>query len=159
MVQRDATAMLQIHGSRPGVVHTRADRDCSLVGALRRGEPTAADSLVATYGDRAFRLAIRITGNAEDAEEVVQDALWSVIRKIEMFRGDSAFGSWLYRVVANAAYQRLRKRRGRSADVSLDTVLPVFDRHGRHAEPVADWSMIPTASSPTRRTGPPTCRS
>jgi RNA polymerase sigma factor (sigma-70 family) len=90
------------------------------------------------YGDRAFRLATRITGHAEDAEEVVQDALWSVIRKIEMFGGDSAFGSWLYRVVANAAYQRLRKRRGRSADVSLDTV---FDQHGRHAEPVADWSM------------------
>jgi RNA polymerase sigma-70 factor, ECF subfamily len=141
MLQRDATAMLQIHGSRSDVGATRADRDCSLVGALRRGEPTAADSLVAAYGDRAFRLAIRITGNAEDAEEVVQDALWSVIQKIEMFRGDSAFGSWFYRVVANAAYQRLRKRRGRSADVSLDTVLPVFDQHGRHAEPVADWSM------------------
>jgi len=140
MLQRDAAAMLQIHGSRPDAGATRADRDSSLVVALRHGEPTAADSLVAAYGDRAFRLAIRITGSAEDAEEIVQDALWSVIRKIETFRGDSAFGSWLYRVVANAAYQRLRKRRGQSADVSLDTVLPVFDQHGRHAEPVDDWS-------------------
>src|SRR5215468_10632688 len=150
MLQRDAAAMLQIHGSRPDAGATRADRDSSLVVALRHGEPTAADSLVAAYGDRAFRLAIRITGNAEDAEEAVQDALWSVIRKIETFRGDSAFGSWLYRVVANAAYQRLRKRRGRSADVPLDTVLPMFDQHGRHAEPVADWSM--SIDDPARQT-------
>src|SRR5262249_4240932 len=134
------TALLDKDGSCPDVVSTRADRDSSLVGTLRRGEQTAADSLVAAYGDRAFRLAIRITGNAADAEEVVQDALWSVIRKIETFRGDCAFGSWLYRVVANAAYQRLRQRRGRRADFSLDAVLPVFDQRGRHAEPVADWS-------------------
>src|SRR5262249_29755693 len=141
MLHHDATAMLEIHGNRLGAVPTRVDRDSSLVAALRRGEPAAADSLVAAYGDRAFRPATRITGNAEDAEEAVQDALWSVIRKIEIFRCDWAFVSWLYRFVAHAAYQALRKRGGRSADVSLDTVLPVFDQHGRHAEPVADWSM------------------
>jgi RNA polymerase sigma factor (sigma-70 family) len=125
MLQHDATPMLEIQGNRLGVVPTRGDRDSSLVAALRRGGTTAADSLVAAYGDRAFRLALRITGSAEDAEEVVQDALWSVIRKIETFRGDSAFGSWLYRVVANAAYQRLRKRRGQSAEISLDTAAAV----------------------------------
>jgi RNA polymerase sigma-70 factor (ECF subfamily) len=110
------------------------------VAALRRGDPTAAEDLVAAYCDRACRLAKRITGNAQDAEETVQDAFLSVIRKIDTFRGDSAFGSWLYRIVANAAYQRCRRRRGRGADVSLDTLLPVFDEHGRHVAPVADWS-------------------
>jgi len=57
----------------------RADRDFDLVEALRLHEPTAAERLVATYGDRAFRLATSITGNAQDAEEVVQDALWTVV--------------------------------------------------------------------------------
>jgi RNA polymerase sigma-70 factor (ECF subfamily) len=139
MFQHDVTGTLEMNGSCP-CVSPRVDRDSGLVEALRRGDPTAADSLVAAYGHRAFRLATRITGKAEDAEEVVQDAFWSVVRKIDTFRGDSAFGSWIYRVVANAAYQRLRKRRGRSAEVSLDDVLPVFDQHGRHAGPVADWS-------------------
>ena len=118
------------------------DRDSGLVAALRRRGPRAAEALVATYGARAYRLAVRITGNAEDAEEVMQDAFWSVVRKIDTFRGDSAFGSWLYRVVANAAYTRVRTRRGRDADLSLDHLLPVFDQHGRHVEPVTDWSVI-----------------
>jgi RNA polymerase sigma-70 factor, ECF subfamily len=119
---------------------TRIDRNGSLVAALRRGDATAAEDLVAAYGHRACRLATRITGNVQDAEEAVQDAFLSVIRKIETFRGDSAFGSWLYRIVVNAAYQRCKRRRGRRADVSLDKLLPAFDEHGRHVAPIADWS-------------------
>src|SRR5213593_3631188 len=118
---------------------TRADRDGHLVEALRRCEPAAAERVVATYGDRAYRLAVGITGSAPDAEEVVQDALWSVIRKIDSFRGDSAFGSWLYRIVANAAYEKLRGRASRRAEVSLEDVLPAFHEDGR-AAPIADWS-------------------
>ena len=97
----------------------RADRDLALLEALRRHESTAAERLLTTYGERAYRLAVGITGNEQDAEEVVQDALWSVVRKIDTFRGESAFGSWLYRVVANAAYQKLRGRQGQRRDVSL----------------------------------------
>ena len=144
-----ATATIEMTRTAP-TVPTRTDRDSSLVTALRRGDPRAVDDLVTTYGARAGRLAMRITGNAEDAEEIVQDAFLSVIRKIDTFRGDSAFGSWLYRIVANAAYQRLRSRRGRSADLSLDDLLPVFDGHGRHVAPVADWSM--SLVDPARQT-------
>src|SRR6267142_3832922 len=119
---------------------TRVDRDHDLLEALRRREPMAAERLVSTYGERAYRLASRMTGNREDAQEVVQDAFWTVVRKIDMFRGESAFGSWLYRIVANAAYQKLRGRQSRSRDLSLDEVLPSFDAQGRHVGPVADWS-------------------
>jgi RNA polymerase sigma-70 factor (ECF subfamily) len=139
----------EMNGSGPSMT-TRIDRDGPLVAALRRGDPTAAGDLVAAYSDRAWRLATRITGNAQDAEEGVQDAFLSVIRRIDTFRGDSAFRSWLYRIVANAAYQHCRRRRGRSADVSLDQLLPVFDEHGRHVAPVADWSM--SVDDPTRQT-------
>src|SRR6266571_7001031 len=96
----------------------RADRDLDLVEALRLHEPTAAERLVATYGDRAYRLATGITGNGQDAEEVVQDACWSVVRKIDLFRGDSTFGSWFYRIVANAAYGKLRRRQNRPRELS-----------------------------------------
>src|SRR3989442_13388645 len=71
-----------------GTLGTRApisrpvDRDHALLEALREGEPTAAERLVTTYGDRAYRLALRITGNRADAEEGVQDALWAGGRMI-----------------------------------------------------------------------------
>src|SRR5215472_12243283 len=99
----------------PGVA--RVDRDAALVERLRRGDPAAPEELLDTYGDRVYRLAIRITGNEQDAEEVVQDALWTAARKIGMFKGESAFGSWLYRITANTAYQKLRGRQSRRHEV------------------------------------------
>ena len=70
----------------------------------------------------------------------MQDVFWTVIRKIDTFRGESAFGSWFYRIVANAAYQKVRGRQSRLAELSLDDVLPLFDEQGRHVAPMADWS-------------------
>jgi RNA polymerase sigma-70 factor, ECF subfamily len=118
-------------------ITSSAHRDRRLVEALRLTEPTAAEDLVDSYGGRAYRLAIGITGNQPDAEEVVQDALWTVVRKIDTFTGGSAFSSWLYRIVANAAYDKLRGRRARRGDCSLDELLAMIDEHG---DSVVDWS-------------------
>jgi RNA polymerase sigma-70 factor (ECF subfamily) len=130
-LERESYAVAKQH-------HT--DRDHDLVEALRLRESRATETLVTRYGERAYRLARRITGNGQDAEEVVQDAFWTVIRKIDTFRGESAFGSWLYRIVANAAYQQLRRRPYCRQDISLDEVLPLLDESGRHVAPAADWS-------------------
>ena len=127
----------------------RVDRDARLVEGLRRSEDDAVEALVTTYQARAYRLAIGITGNAQDAEEVVQDAFWSVVRRIETFRGQSAFGSWLYRIVANGACAKLRRRRPQRAEIALDEVLPVFNEDGRHVAPVVDWSE--SLDDPCRR--------
>lgn len=118
----------------------RVDRDAGLVESLRRQDKGAAEALVATYGDRVYRLAMRITGNEQDAEEVVQDALWTAGRKIETFKGESAFGSWLYRIAANAAYQKLRARQSKRHEVSWEDLGPSFDDKGHHVDPVTDWS-------------------
>jgi RNA polymerase sigma-70 factor (ECF subfamily) len=126
------------HDPQPPLV--RIDRDSQLLHALRVGEATAADLLVATYGDRAYRLAVRITGSGLDAEEAVQDAFWSVVRKIGTFRGDSSLGSWIYRITTNAAYQKLRSRAPQRDEISMDEILPVFHEDGRHAGPITDWS-------------------
>jgi RNA polymerase sigma-70 factor (ECF subfamily) len=117
----------------------RRDRDCELVDALRRRDADA-ERLVLTYRARAYRLAVGITNSTQDAEEVVQDACLKVINKIDSFRGASAFGSWFYRIVANAALEKARHRQGGRIDISLDDVLPAFDRDGRHATAVVDWS-------------------
>ena len=71
----------------------QADADAALVEALRRDDPDAPTTLVETYGDRVYRLARRITGSNEDAEEVAQDALWTAARKIAPSRGSRRSGA------------------------------------------------------------------
>ena len=116
------------------------DRDADLIDALRVGDPAGAERLVSMFGDRAYRLAIAITGNQQDAEEAVQDAFWSVIRKIDTFRGDAALGSWIYRITANAAYRSRRNGTHRRNEISLDEVLLLFHENGCYAKPIVDWS-------------------
>ena len=127
-----------------GAALPRMDPDQALVDALRRdaadGGANATEALVDAYGDRVYRLTFRITGSREDAEEATQDALWTVARKIDTFKGDSAFGSWLYRIAANAAYQKLRSRKSKAREIALDDLLPALDGDGRHWEPIDDWS-------------------
>jgi RNA polymerase sigma-70 factor (ECF subfamily) len=116
----------------------RVDRD--LLKRLREADADAVERLVNTYGARAYRLAVRITGSEADAEEVVQDALWTVVRRVEMFRGDAALGTWIYRITANAAYDKLRRRGRRQREVSWDDLPPAFDDEERHLQPVDDSS-------------------
>jgi len=118
----------------------RIDVDADLLAALRREDENAAAMLVERYGDRVYRLGLRITGSPEDAEEVAQDALWTAARKIGTFKGESAFGSWLYRIAANAAYMKLRTRKSKGREIAFEDVIPSFDDEGVHFEPMDDWS-------------------
>ena len=71
------------------------------------------------YGRKIFQLAIRYVRNHEDAEEVVQDVLLKVFRKIDAFRGDAALSSWIFRITFNTAMSRLRRTRAmRAAEVT-----------------------------------------
>jgi RNA polymerase sigma-70 factor (ECF subfamily) len=126
--------------------------DQRLIDGLQRGEPDAVAALIDRYGAWIHRVAARLLGDPRDAEEVTQDVLMTIVRKIGTFRGEAAFSSWLYRIAANAAYERLRSRRSR-AEVPLEPLLAVFDGDGRHVEPVVDWSARldnPAAADETR---------
>jgi RNA polymerase sigma-70 factor (ECF subfamily) len=118
----------------------KAADDRELVTALQRGDPDAVEQLIDRYGAWVYRVVRRLLDDPRDAEEVTQDVFLTVARKIETFRGEAAFSSWLYRIGVNAAYQRLRVRRARPVEVSLEPLLPVFDDQGRLAGPVVDWS-------------------
>jgi RNA polymerase sigma-70 factor (ECF subfamily) len=83
------------------------------------------------YQDRVYRLACRITGNDEDAFDVMQEAFIQVHRRLGSFRGESRFGTWLYRVATNAALMHLRAQARRPTE-SLERFLPRFDHKGRH---------------------------
>ena len=97
-----------------------------LVDAARQGDPDALDGLVrATYG-ATFTLAFRLTGNEDDARDVVQDAYLRAYRGLRRFRGDAQFTTWLYRITANCSANLLAKRaRHRTEILSEDE--PVVD--------------------------------
>ena len=114
--------------------------DEQLWHGLAAKAPGAVEALVHRYGPRTYRLALRITGSPEDAQEVSQDVLWTVVRKIGTFKGESALGSWIYRIAANAAYQKLRGRRG-VEQVSWEALLPTFDADGHLVDLERDWSQ------------------
>ena len=98
----------------------------SLVDAARRGDPDALDALIrATYGG-TYTLAYRLTGNEEDARDVVQDAYLRAYRGLRRFRGDAQFTTWLYRITANCSANLLAKRaRHRTESLSEDE--PIVD--------------------------------
>jgi RNA polymerase sigma-70 factor (ECF subfamily) len=97
-----------------------------LLAAARTGDRSAFDGLVrATYAE-AYTLAYRLTGNEEDARDVVQEAYLRAYKGIRHFRGDAAFSTWLYRITANCAATYLGKRtKARHED--LDEQAPVAD--------------------------------
>jgi RNA polymerase sigma-70 factor (ECF subfamily) len=95
--------------------------DVELVEMLKQGDVAAFGELISRYSEKAHHLALRITRNEEDAEEVLQDVFTNVYRKIDSFKGDSAFSSWLYRITANTSFMKLRKRKQHAA-VSLEEI-------------------------------------
>src|SRR6266540_3387136 len=104
------------------------DRDemASLVLDAQRGDRGAFDELVRlTYAD-AYTLAVRLTGNEEDARDVVQEAYLRAYKGVRRFRGDAQFSTWMYRIVANCASTSLSRRsRHRHDDLADDS--PVAD--------------------------------
>jgi RNA polymerase sigma-70 factor (ECF subfamily) len=116
-----------------------------LVERLRQGDENALGELSSTYGSRIFQLAFRYVKNREDAEEVTQDVLMKVFQKIDLFRGDAALSSWIYRITFNTAMSRLRNTRAaRMAEMADIPVGPGNDdvQGGpRHHDP-ADWSAL-----------------
>jgi RNA polymerase sigma-70 factor, ECF subfamily len=88
-----------------------ADTDAAQVALVLGGDPDAFRVLVERHGRRLYRLAYRMTSNEHDAEEIVQDALLKAYRSLERFESRSNFGTWVYRICANCALDRMRKQK------------------------------------------------
>ena len=102
--------------------------DTELVARLKRRDKSALEDLVCLHGAKLYGVALQFMRNETDAQDVVQDALVSIWKRIDSFEGRSAFTSWLYRVTANAALMALRKRRKRDQDVPEENLLNLHDR-------------------------------
>jgi RNA polymerase sigma-70 factor (ECF subfamily) len=90
-----------------------------LIRAGKRGDQQAVDTLFRRYQRPLFQTALRVLGNAEDAEDALQDGMLSAFRNLRRFEGRSQFSTWLTRIVINAALMRRRSAKARPA-VSLD---------------------------------------
>jgi RNA polymerase sigma-70 factor (ECF subfamily) len=116
--------------------------DRLLVARLQARDETAVHELAERYGSRIYQLALRQMKNREDAEEVTQDVLLKVYRKIDAFRGDSALSSWIYRITFNTAMSRLRTsklaRAAQQHERNRDE-----DESVRTPRQPADWSSMP----------------
>jgi RNA polymerase sigma-70 factor (ECF subfamily) len=114
------------------VVPTADSSDETLAARAAAGDDHAFEEIVARYEARVFRLACRLTSET-DAPDVLQDTFLQAYRNLPSFRGESQFGTWLYRIATNAALM-LRRGRARRPVESLDAFQPQFDERGIHAE-------------------------
>src|SRR3979490_3375194 len=88
----------------------------------RQGDSEAFRALVEGHSRSAFRLAFRMTGNEQDAEDVVQESLLKAYRHLGRFETRADFGTWLYRIVANSAVEMIRARRTRQNRARMEPI-------------------------------------
>jgi len=117
--------------------------DEALASRAALGDNHAFDEITMRYQGRVYRLACRLVGN-DDAPDVMQEAFLSVYRHLASFRNESQFGTWLYRIVTNAALMHRRARIRRPVE-SLEAFLPEFDAMGRHRPAPAELQVVTRA--------------
>src|SRR3954468_10668497 len=111
--------------------------DKCLIDACRAGKTEAFGVLVSRYQDRLYPTLFRLTGCADDARDLLQDAFLRAFEKLERFQGESSFYTWIYRIAVNLALSGRRRRR----------VTVRFQRPG-HEDPI-DPPDDPILSDPT----------
>ena len=117
----------------------KADDEAVFVRAAKRGDVNAFETLVNRYENKIFRLALNITQNREDAEDVMQEAFLKSFEHLDEFQGNSRFYTWLVRIAVNQALMKLRKRRPNQ--ISLDE--PVESEDDLMPREVEDWGPSP----------------
>lgn len=117
-----------------------AKDDLALVAEAKAGSYEAFEELVSRYENKIYRLGVNITGNSEDAEDVLQEAFLKAFQHLGEFRADSRFYTWLVRIAVNEALMKLRKQRS-------SRTVPLEDDIGEDGDTIprelADWKPNP----------------
>ncbi|MCX7707265.1 MAG: sigma-70 family RNA polymerase sigma factor [Anaerolineae bacterium] len=120
--------------------NTSFPSEAELVAAAKAGHQDAYTAIVERYSGTIYNLALRLTGNPQEAEDVLQETFISAFRALSRFEGRSQLGTWLYRIAYNAALMRLRKRQVPTE--SLDE--PLTTDEGEFVpRQFVDWSRLP----------------
>ena len=121
-----------------------AQSDAAAVERTLAGDRDAFRVLVERHSHNVFRLAYRMTGNRQDAEEVVQEAFLRAYQKLGQFAARANFGTWVYRIAANYAIDRMRQRKKEEAR----KVEPAVHEQGTENDPV---TLVPDAAPTPER--------
>ena len=115
------------------------EQEAAIVRKVLGGDANAFETLVLEYEKNVYNIALRMTGNSEDAADMTQEAFIKAYNSLQSFRGDSKFSVWLYRIVSNVCLDFLRsKNRGPTVSLSVE------DDDGEDAQlDVADESQSP----------------
>ena len=111
----------------------------ALVRQFQGGDLEAYDKIAEIYQKKIYGLSFNLTRNQMDAQDVTQEVLLTLFRKIHTFQGKSAFSSWVYRITLNASYMKLRSKK-KEPNVSIDELMPSFNGAGFQQEKIQDWS-------------------
>ena len=116
------------------------DDEAAIVAQARLGDANAFSELLRRYEGKIFRLALHITQNREDAEDVLQEAFLKAYEHLDQFQGQSKFYTWIARIAANQALMKLRKRKS-DRSVSLDETIDTGE--DTVAREIAAWDENP----------------
>lgn len=101
------------------VADAEGDLDAALVDRARGGDSDAITELYRRHERRAYNLALRTLGDPWDAADVAQEAFIKAFRNLDSFKGEARFGTWLHRIVVNAAYDHLRRQKPEPMDSEI----------------------------------------
>lgn len=104
---------------------TSASQDAELLARVLDGDHGAFDQIMRHHEDRVFSVCLRIMGDRELALDATQETFLTAFRKASQFKGNSALGTWIYRIAVNTCYDQLRKQKRRKADPIPDYLDPV----------------------------------
>ena len=115
------------------------EQEAEVIRRVQTGDGNAFEALVTAYEKNVYNLALRMTGNAQDAEDVAQEAFLKAYNSLDSFRGESKFSVWLYRIVSNLCLDFLRRQKRRPA-----SSLSVEDDEGEETQlDIPDVSQSP----------------
>lgn len=110
------------------------------IEALRAGNRAEFARLVDTYSTPIYRLGLKMLGNEQDAEDVLQNTFLNALTHIANFEGRSSLSTWLYRIAANEALMTIRKRK---SNVSIEDLQAEDSDDDLMPETFVDWSVLP----------------
>jgi len=118
---------------------SRLPSEKELVQQARAGDGDAFECIMDRYQERVMRVVFSVLRDSMDAEEVTQDVFMTIFDKIDQFREEASFSTWIHRIAVNAAL--MRKRRERSmVDLPLEEILPDGDAESGPSANAEDWS-------------------
>jgi RNA polymerase sigma-70 factor (ECF subfamily) len=141
----EVAAALRARSGRPVIDERARAAEALLIREAQAGSRTAFDALVRQYDQAVLRLALRLTGSEQDAQDIHQEAFLKAYRYLANFRFECSFYTWIYRIATNLCLDHLRRRKSRREDQSV-----LVDARGEEMDLLSNVSDDRSGANPAR---------